>query len=214
MKVQNVIILLLAVVLIGSCFYFFLIAPLSELMLIGSLQPFKVESLNDARSYYSIVSAFIAFIVGSSGLIIGYFYYKDRNKHDFAMRRASDRLRRIDFLLSSLRSYDDAIRAILMKLCENELALGNRRATIRAQYQQMYLLLGANEKLLGLSQAELESLIVLFSYVDNSSELMELKATELGNVDLREMAAAYVALYEAAARSCMQCLVRLDSGIV
>ncbi len=93
----------------------FLLGAVAFLFLMPCIFPIDLTTLDPYRNYANIVSSVVSSVVGSTGIILGYFYYKDKLKKDNNKSHAEKMNRRIEELLRLIDKCDEYIERLIYR---------------------------------------------------------------------------------------------------
>lgn len=98
----------------GACGVLLLYLLLTPVVMKGraAFRP-RVMNLNDARNYYTVLSAAVASIVGATGLVLGGVYYLHRLRWEDARSQRELKLDRLDDLIQRLEAIDEKVSEVL-----------------------------------------------------------------------------------------------------
>jgi hypothetical protein len=192
---------------------FIFIIPLSILfvlylflapMLPNCISAFPVPNLdfNCAKDYYALLSSSITFILGTFGLILGYFYYKDKRRFETQISEIERKRKRLDDLIHELNSYDEGVDDLLHHRFKNAGELKKLRDKVTRRFENIVVMLELSTKLLGLTESDMQTIIKVNSFVDKNHILMHAPYRHLDALSLSSIKDNYIDLIQDARRVC------------
>lgn len=181
-------------------FLYFYVAPI----LTKGLNVFRIRNLdlNSAKDYYTVLSSAITFLLGTLGLILGYFYYKDKRKAESLISEIERKRKRLDDLITKIDSFDQAVDDVLHHRYSSPQGLKEMRNTISRRFETIEIMLDLNKELLGLEESDVKTILRVNSFVDKNEILMHLPHNELDDIALLSVKDNYVNLIQDARRAC------------
>jgi hypothetical protein len=160
--------------------------------------------LNKAKDYYGILTSFNTLILGTAGLILGYFYYKDKNRTDQSLATIERKRKRLDDLIDKIDLFDSQVDALLQRQFKDENELFLLRNKIIRSFETIEIMLELNEDLLGLHKEDLRDIIKVNSFVEKNDLIMRARVIELTPEVLHETREEYIDLIQNARRACFR----------
>ncbi len=170
----------------------------------NGIRAFVVPNLNldSPRDYYTLVSCCITFFLGSIGLVLGYFYYKDKRNFETLISEIERKRKRLDDLIRELNSFDNGVDDLLHHRFKNAKELTQLRNRISRRFETIVIMLELNTKLLGLTESDVQTIIKVNSFVDKNHTLMHAPYRQLDASSLSSVRDTYVDLIQDARRVC------------
>ena len=168
------------------------------------LSVFRFRSLNlsDARDYYTILSSWITFFIGVTGLILGFFYYRHKLQVNSNISSIERKRKRLDDLISKIDSFDNLVDNVIHRRFSNTKELKQLRCRISRSFESIEIMLELNHKLLGLDETDVKTILKVNSFVDKNDIIMHCNYTSLNEDILLTVKDAYVDLIQNARRTC------------
>jgi len=190
----------IAVVMIGICYFF--VAPIYE----KGFSAFRVRRLNlsTAKDYYAILSSWLTFVLGISGLVLGYFYYHDKRNVDINIATIASKRKRLDDLISRIETYDSLVCDVIHHRFSNAKTLKHLRNRISRNFDTIEIMLDINKELLGLDDAEAKIILRVNSFVEKNDVIMHHDHSVLSENSLFSVRDEYVNLMQEAKRICFK----------
>lgn len=184
-------------------FLFFLYLSAAPILPKG-IRAFPVPNLdlNSPRDYYTLLSSSITFILGTIGLILGYFYYKNKRKFETVISEIERKRKRLDDLIRELESFDDGVDDLLHHRFKNAEELKQIRSRISRSFETIEIMLELSTTLLGLTDSDMQTIIKVNSFVDKNDILMHTPYHQLDESSLLSLKDDYVDLIQDARRVC------------
>jgi hypothetical protein len=145
------------------------------LFVLAGLVFFLKEQNSDiiwARNYYNIISSIISSLVGITGIILGLFYYFDK-----------ERRRKIDILKTEIEEYDSCVKLILKLCIKNKNELDKTRIKIDSINDRINMMLDSDKKFIQLNNADISTILRINSIVDKSEVIMRTSFNKLKSAD-------------------------------
>ncbi len=130
------------------------------------------SDINWVRNYYNIVSSIISSLVGITGIILGLFYYFDK-----------ERRRKIDILKTEIEQYDLCVKSILKLCIKNENELKEIRIKIDSINDRINMMLDSDKQFIRLNDADVSTILRVNSIVDKSEVIMR---TSFKNLKIKD----------------------------
>lgn len=186
-------------VIAAVIFFYFYTAPLCP-----KIWPHNL-TLASARNYYTILSSWIAFIVGLGGLFLGYFYYFHKINVDAETADKERKRKRLGDLMSKLDEIDDLLDVIFNFSFSDERELKLIRSKIIRKFDVVILMLDQeiSTKLLGLDTGDIREIIKIYSFVDTSYVLMTAKYGVLNEKSVLSEKSYYNDIISTARKTCL-----------
>jgi hypothetical protein len=162
----------------------------------------KGMDLVTAKDYYSILSSFVTLLLGSAGLAVGYFYYKDKYKTDRSNAAIERKRKRLDDLILKIDAYDNQVESLLQRRFKDESELSLLRSTLTRSFETIEIMLELNQALLGLEEDDLRAIIKVNSFVEKNDVIMRASFIELNPNLLHAERETYIDLIQNARRAC------------
>lgn len=151
--------------------YLVLLFVLAILIFILKAQETNVD-INWVRNYYNIVSSIISSLVGITGIILGLFYYFDKERRS-----------KVKILKDEIENYDLCVKKILKFEVENAADLKNLRIKIESINNRIEMMLNDDSKFLQLNDKDTKAILKINSVVDKSNVVMNVPFTSLKTSD-------------------------------
>lgn len=130
------------------------------------------KDINWYRNYYSIVSSIISSVIGITGIILGLFYYFDKERRS-----------KVKILKEEIENYDLCVKKILKFEVENAAELKNLRIKIESINNRIEMMLNDDSKFLQLNDKDTKAILKINSVVDKSNVIMNIPFTSLKTTD-------------------------------
>ena len=174
-----------------AIFALFFLIVISFIPIVGGdvyhFAQFHLTSLDEARSYYTIVSALSAVLTSVIGLGLGYLYFSDRRGFD---QRVLDNQRLVDFarqFLDCHDKYEEAVELILLKRCSSDVELDKFRAQMLRSWNHLERLLNCPPNADYFSKEERDSFLTLNSFIDRNDIICQIKLADLKLSDVQKI---------------------------
>lgn len=128
--------------------------------------------INWVRNYYNIISSITSSLVGVTGIILGLFYYFDK-----------ERRRKIYILKDEIENYDFCVKQILKLCVENDTELKNIRTKIDSINDRINMMLDSGRKFIQLDDKDVSTILSINSLVDKSEVIMRIPFKDLKTSD-------------------------------
>ncbi len=191
--------LLLSIFLV--CLYFY-IAP----VVARGLSVFRVRqlNLNAARNYYTVLSSWLTLILGVTGLTLGFFYYKDKHRVDATITSIEKKRKRLDDLIKKIDSFDYLVDDVIHGRFKDANELKHLRSKISRSFEEVVIMLELSQKLLGLEEEDVKTILRINSFVDKNDIIMYANFDLLNEGVLLSVKDEYVDLLQDARRICFK----------
>ncbi len=189
---------------------YYTVLPLFPWIELDQLVSYRLRNLDDARNYYTVVSAVVTTLIGTSGLFLGYFYFENRKLHDTRARATTERVKRLELLLSELDNYDASVMKIMRRLSRDGNELGRERLALERSFDKTATMLEVGEALFGMTSVELIEVLSVESYVDKCDLIVKAPFEDLKKADMAETERLYAPLIRSARRVCYNCIAKHD----
>lgn len=146
--------------------YFFLMPIFVKGYNIFRLRDLNLDAAND---YYSVLSSWCTFTLGSFGLILGFFYYIHKIKVEADASSIERKRKRLDDLIAKLDLYNTRVLSIINSCFTNPQDLTQLRSEIEYSYDSIVIMLELNQELLGLNESDAKTILKVTSFVDKSA---------------------------------------------
>jgi len=160
--------------------------------------------LTRAKDYYGILTTFTTLILGTAGLILGYFYYRDKNRTEQSLATLERKRKRLDDLIDKLDLFDSQVDALLLRQFKDENELFLLRNKITRSFETIVIMLEQNEDLLGLHKEDIREIIRVNSFVEKNDLIMRARVIEITPEVLHETREKYIDLIQNARRACFR----------
>lgn len=154
------------------------------------------------RNYYQILSSIFSIIFGIIGLVLGYFYYKDKKNFENNNLKNQSIRQRLELLLEELDKYDSNVLSIINNLCRDDHELTLARTLIKSSNEKIVVMLELNHILFELSNDEIKDILAIHSFIDNNVLIMEQTIEKLNKNNLDENRDVYLDLIRKARKIC------------
>lgn len=138
-----------------------------------------IQGLDDYRNYVNIVSSILSGLVGSVGVILGYFYYKDKQKNDEKRERREKKAMRIDRFLKVVDDCDSIIERLFHKQVGNDGELKLLLDQLQKNSELLMIFMENNEKLIGFSDEEMSPVREWYSIIGSSPIVKVLRKRQI-----------------------------------
>lgn len=152
MKLLRLIVVAIALCSLGCVLYFIIIYPNCYISL---------DTLEAKRNYFSIVGSIVASIIGITGVLVGAFYYFDKERRN-----------KLSQLKSSIEKYDDIVMEILNLEISSDSELKTKRALLTRVNEQIELMLDNKTGFLPFRKKSAMKILAINSFVEKSDLLM------------------------------------------
>jgi hypothetical protein len=150
--------------------------------------------LNELKDYFAVVNTFTTLIIGIIGLIIGLFYYYDKES----------RRPRVKYLLDNLNSYDNLLTDFFNMSFNNQKELDALRNKISRGFEMIELILNSSFLIMKFSDDDIRTILKINSYVDKSEVIMRTPFPSLEKVKFLDSQDTYVELIKSAKWVCIK----------
>jgi hypothetical protein len=171
------------VVMIITILYF----SIPQIINLQKANGLTICTLEDYRNLFSIISPMLGSMIGIMGLVLGYFYYKEKIKNDEILSKMKRMGNNITTIYDNYGFINDGIQLILNKGIKTENDLKLTRNSIIRKFDDINLLLELNHEIIDLDQNETTELIRLYSYVEKNDLIMNVSLKVLKKSDLTEI---------------------------
>lgn len=171
LKVSKIL-LILSIIIVGLIILYALLRPVF-FRIDAVLWPVRPISLEEARNYYSVISAFASVIFGFSGLLLGFLYFARRQRFDLANRKR-DQLRNIlDVLIDKLDLIDRSCNEILTNCasCVND--KNSLIADVHSSWNTFTSILENHTKFLEFEDTRIYEIVEMYSTVEKQILLQD-----------------------------------------
>lgn len=144
--------------------------------------------INWVRNYYNIVSSITSSIVGITGIILGMFYYFDKERRS-----------KTNILKKEIEDYDTCVKNILKLTIKDEEELKETRTKIDSINDRINMMLDNDTKFIRLDDRHVSKILNINSVVEKSEVIMRISFDELKRVDK----ASVLDVYEAALKEAL-----------
>ena len=127
-----------------------------------------VPSLDRFRNYYTIVNSITSSLVGLAGIILGAFYYFDKERRSKTM-----------ILKKSIEEYDACVKQILKLQVRDDEELKKLRTKIDSLNDGINIMLDNKINFIQLSDDKISEILRINSIIDKSEVVMRLSFEEL-----------------------------------
>lgn len=136
--------------------------------------------INWVRNYYNIVSSIISSIVGITGIILGLFYYFDKERRS-----------KTHILKKEIEDYDTCVKKILKLNIKNEEELKEIRTKIDSINDRINMMLDNGTKFINLDEKHISTILYINSVVEKSEVVMRLPFDKLEEADRASISDLY-----------------------
>ncbi len=193
MRIVFSLFLLLNVLMITGYFYKFF--TVGFLPIIGFTELTKMK-ISDWGQIATI-------LYGGMALVLGYYFYKSKNRLDEETASSERKRARINFIYEELANACELVQRILKNQIEDELVLSGVRSRISVMMSMINDQLENNDPLLGFDDEELTKIIKVNSYVDNSKCISVTSLNDLKSSNLIKEWANFVEINQEARTICL-----------
>lgn len=169
---------------------------------LNSIFTHQLDNLITARNYYSTISSIVTTFSSFAGVTLGLFYYFHKKENDEKAGR-NERIRtRIKLIIDQLNTYDSLVAEVILKRVENEKDLEKVRGKISRCPEIINAILENNEKLLNFKPNEVETIMKLFSFVEQCKYIMEEPHDIVSKGEIRDLKETYIDLLQETRKVC------------
>lgn len=129
-------------------------------------------SLDGFRNYYTIISSIISSLVGITGIILGLFYYFDKERRSKTM-----------ILKNVIEEYDGCVKQILKLQIRDDEELKKLRTKIDSLNDSIDIMLDNKIHFIQLSDDKISEILHINSIIDKSEVVMRLSFEKLIQAD-------------------------------
>jgi uncharacterized membrane protein YciS (DUF1049 family) len=147
---------------------------------------FFICNFNDYRNLFSVISPVISSMIGVTGLVLGYYYYKDKTKNDEIQKTIKKMNGNLALLYDNYSIIDDNIQLLFKKNLRTTVNLESIRELVLKKFDDINILLELNGEIIGLTDHELNELIRIYSYIDKNEMLMHTPLKAFKKADFTE----------------------------
>lgn len=204
-KVPKIVLYILFVTFIIVTSYFLAI-PIYYNWRRAIISPSRINNWQQARAYYQILSSIISIFVGVAGITLGYFYFVNKKETDAEISGRERIRKRLDAFIAELNKYDDLVNKILNRAVSDDSDLKITRDKIAMINDNMSIHLELGDKLLGLKDDEIRTIIRIHSFVEQNPLLMDSDQSALDRTDsihIWSVKTKYIDLIQNARRVCL-----------
>jgi hypothetical protein len=151
-------------------------------------------TLDELQKYFAILNTFTTLLIGFLGLIVGIYYYYDKES----------RRPKLKFLLDELNSYDQLLIDLFNMTFMNQKELDILRGKISRGFEMIVLILEAGYSALKFSKDDTRAILRVNSFVDNSEVMMRTPFDLLNEINLLEKQDTCIELIKSAKWVCMK----------
>ena len=194
------ILIAISVFFIFSIMLYLYLAP----VVYRGLDAFRMRdlTLSSARNYYTILSATVTLAVGFFGLLLGYFYYIDKQDVDKMSASLERKRKRLDKLIDLIDDYDGLVDKVINMRFSNAGELKHLRSMISRSFEEIEIMLDLKEKLLGLDNEAVLIILKVNSFIDKSEVIMHINYSDLSEEKMLTVRDDYINLIQDARRVC------------
>ena len=160
------------------------------------------------RNYFTIVSSYSTAIIACFGLLLGVFYYFDKNGVEQYNKDLEKRKYYGNAILDELNGYDDYLESIFAKNFNSPTELELLREKANNKFDNIELLAEESKKILILADTDTKEIMKLNSLISNSDELMSSNYSIIKAVDLSGIKDEYLTLLKEAKRTLYKKIVQ------
>lgn len=168
-----------------SAIIYFLFNPIYILGL-RVLKPRLINSLEEARTYYHILTSIFSIIFGISGLLLGYFYYKSKLDEDKRSSRRTIQKSRMELIFNQLNELNEVIFILFYNCSTNESETKKNKLRINTRKDSILTLIEHLEPLIEFNDRELTDLINLISFLEKWHTLLDNTRIKFDNTKQEE----------------------------
>lgn len=144
--------------------------------------------INWVRNYYNIVSSITSSVVGITGIILGMFYYFDKERRS-----------KTNILKKEIEDYDACVKKVLKLSVKNQDELHEVRIKIDSINDRINMMLDNDTKFIRLDDKHVSKILNINSVVEKSEVIMRISFDELKKADK----ASVLDVYEAALKEAL-----------
>jgi len=149
-----------------------------------------------------MVNAFVTFFVGFFGLLLGAFYYFDREVRSSRVEARDKTRARVRIMLEELQGYDDLVTDLVTKSWASGPELERIRLRISSRADSLNNVLDACWESLGLDVDEISTLVRVHGFVEKNDLLMRRRHVIVRRANLSGLYQEYSERIKAAKRIC------------
>lgn len=167
------------------------------------------ENINMLIKYTEFLSNIFTLVIGTLGLLLGFYYYRSRIRFDKQSIEKEKKRYRLQELLEYINSYDLFVDDFLCFNFSDQNRLDLIRDKIGRSFEHIELSIDLNDKFFEFSDEEINSLVKFHSFVDSNELIMRKKYDELKlkTKDLQILKPEYVRLIQKARYVCLNNMV-------
>lgn len=198
---KGIIIVLVIIILVAL---YLLINPLL-IKPISVYYPRYLANIDDAKNYYSLLSAFFSVIVGLFGLTLGCFYYFNKKQTDKDVSEKDKKHKRIEALINELNTYNNYVLTVLCSNINNTNELTLLRAKLISCFDNIESMLQQNYTLYNLNEEDTKVILKVNSYIDKNPIIIHSTFEQLKSIksdELNKVKDDYYSLIKEARRVC------------
>lgn len=162
----------------------------------------KLENLVTARNYYSTVSSIVTALSSFTGVTLGVFYYFHKKENDDKAGRKERIRNRIGLIIGQLNLYDSLVDEVILKRIDNQKDLEKIRGKVSRCPEIINAILDKNDELLNFSGPEVETIMRLFSFVEQCEYIMEDSHTTILKTENKDIKETYIDLLQETRKIC------------
>lgn len=162
----------------------------------------NIATLDQARNYYTILSSTVSLIVGTLGLVLGYFYYLSKYKNDCLAESIERKRKRLNDLIECINQFDEIVDNIIHYRFSSISDLKHLRNRISRKFEVVEIMLQLNKDLLGLQDEEVKTILRVNSFVEQNDIIMHINYEQINETVLFTVKDRYIDLIQEARRIC------------
>lgn len=160
------------------------------------IMPHKITNIDYANKYYSMLSSVSGLFIGFMGLLLGAFYYINRNKIEENQKKREQQRNRLDSFMSLLKMYDEQIYDILKCNINDDKELTYHREKSQKIFDEIVLTLDQGFELIGFTDSDALIIIKINSFVEKSTLIFHCSYSDYCNYRQYELNLEYDKYYD------------------
>lgn len=160
-----------------------------------------------ARDYYAVLSSVSGIILGSLGIILGYFYYNNQRKTNLSIQKREKQCRRLEAFINKLDKYDEYVHRVLTITAKDQKDLDLLRTLIVANFESIQGMLEQGYELLGITKDDTRAILKVNSFVDNNETITRCSYQKLLKSELSSIRSQYIELMRDARIACYKSII-------
>ena len=124
------------------------------------------------KGYFSIANSFPNPFFAFLGILLGGYYYFDRQRREASQHRHSQAQARVKQLLEDFGECDGFVIDFLARSCKTQQQLDALRLRISAGFDNFIMVLDASTEIVGFADADLSEVLLAYSFVEKNRLIM------------------------------------------